>query len=73
MKEKYHEKHEVCNATSAPPSFWSWYEKFCSILGGTPKMTSVVGDIYQGFHLPHPQVINLDDHFNFIAETQLPP
>jgi hypothetical protein len=63
----------VCNATSAPPSFWSWYEKFWSILGRTPKMTGVVGDIYQGFCLPHPQVINLDDHFNFIPETQLPP
>jgi hypothetical protein len=29
-------------------------------------MTGAVGDIYQGFRLPHPQVINLDDHFNCI-------
>jgi hypothetical protein len=70
MREKYCEKHEACNATSAPPSSWSWYENFNNILGRTPKMTSAVGGIDQGSCLPHLQVVNLDDHLNSILETQ---
>jgi hypothetical protein len=58
------------NATSASPSSWSWYEKFHNILERTLKMTSVDGGIDQGFHLPHLQVVNLDDHSNFIPKTQ---
>jgi hypothetical protein len=70
MREKYREEHETYNAIGAPPSSWTWYEKLHSILGGTPKMTSVVGGIDQGSHLPHPQVVNLDDHPNSIPKTQ---
>jgi hypothetical protein len=33
-------------------------------------MTSAVGGIDQGSCLPHPQVVNLDDHSNYILETQ---
>jgi len=33
-------------------------------------MTSAVGGIDQGSHLPHPQVVNLDDHPNFILQLQ---
>jgi hypothetical protein len=33
-------------------------------------MRLVVNNIDQGFHLPHPQVVNLDDHLNSIIETQ---
>jgi len=51
MKLKCHEKHEVCNAIGAPPSSWSWYEKFHNILEGTPKMIGEVGGIDQGFYL----------------------
>jgi hypothetical protein len=32
-------------------------------------MTGAVGGIDQGFCLPHPQVVNLDDHPNSIPET----
>ncbi len=60
----------MCNATSAPPASSSWYEKFHNILGGTPKLTSVVCGIDQGSHLPHFQVVNLDDHPNSIPKTQ---
>jgi hypothetical protein len=70
MREKCCEEHEACNAIGAPLSSWSWYEKFHNILGGTQKMISVVGGIDQGFHLPHPQVVKLDDHPNSILETQ---
>ncbi len=68
MKQKYCEEHETCNATNDPPSFWSWYEKFHNILRRTPKMTSAIGGIDQTSHLPHPQVVNLDDHLNFIPK-----
>jgi hypothetical protein len=67
MRKKYHEEYEACNATGAPPSSWSWYEKFHSILGRIPKRIGVVGGISQGSHLPHPQVVN--DHPNSILET----
>jgi hypothetical protein len=70
MREKYCEEHEVFNVACAPPSSWSWYEKFHNILGRTPKMTIEVGDIDQGSHLPHLQVVNLDGHPNSILETQ---
>jgi hypothetical protein len=70
MREKYCEEHEACNAIGIPLSSWSWYEKFHNILGGTPKMIGVVGGIDQGSRLPHPQVVNLDDHPNSIPETQ---
>jgi hypothetical protein len=70
MRKKYREEHETCNATCAPPSSWTWYEKLHSILGGTLKMTSAVGGIDQGSHLPHPRVVNLDDHPNSILKTQ---
>jgi hypothetical protein len=43
---------------------------FHNILNRTPKLTSVVGAIDQGFSLPHFQVVNLDDHPNSIPETQ---
>jgi len=33
-------------------------------------MTNAIGDIDQGFRLPHPQMVNLDDHLNFIPKTQ---
>jgi hypothetical protein len=33
-------------------------------------MTSVVRGIDQGFHLPHLQVVHLDDHLNSIPKTQ---
>jgi hypothetical protein len=69
MREKYREEHETCNATCAPPSSWTWYEKLHNILGGTPKMTNAVGGIDQGSHLPHPQMVNLDDHFNYILKN----
>jgi hypothetical protein len=72
MRKKYHEKYETCNATSAPPPSWTWYEKLHSILGGTPKMTSAIGGIDQVSHLPHPQVVNLDDHLNSIPKSQPP-
>jgi hypothetical protein len=72
MKKKYCEKHEACNAISAPPSSRSGYERFHNILGGTPKLTSAVGGIDHGFHLPDPQVVNLDDHLNSIPKTQPP-
>jgi hypothetical protein len=58
----------MCNATNAPPPFWSWYEKFHNILGRTQKMTSAIGGIDQGSHLPHLQVVNLDDHPNSIPK-----
>jgi hypothetical protein len=70
MIKKYREEHETCNAIGAPPSSWSWYEKFHSIFGGTPKMIGAVGGIDQGSCLPHPQVVNLDDHSNSIPKTQ---
>jgi hypothetical protein len=35
-------------------------------------MTSVVGGIDQSSHLPHPQVVNLNEYFNSIPETQPP-
>jgi len=66
MKEKYGEKPEACNAIGVLLSSWSWYEKFHNILGRTPKMTSAIGGIDQGSHLPHLQVVNLDDHPNSI-------
>jgi hypothetical protein len=50
MREKYHEEYEGCNATCVIFSYWSWYEKFHSILGGTLKMIGAVGGIDQGFH-----------------------
>jgi hypothetical protein len=70
MRKKYHEKYETCNATSAPPPSWTWYEKLHSILGGTPKMKNAIGDIDQGSHLQHPQMVNLDDHLNSIPKMQ---
>jgi hypothetical protein len=70
MREKYREKHEACNATCDPPSSWSWYEKFHSILRGTPKMIVVVTSIDQGSCLPHPQVVNLDFHLNSNLKIQ---
>jgi hypothetical protein len=33
-------------------------------------MIGAVGGIDQGFCLPHPQVVNLDDHLNSIPKTQ---
>jgi hypothetical protein len=54
MREKYREEHETCNAKCVLPSSWTWYEKLHSIVGRTPKMTSAVGGIDQGSHLPHP-------------------
>jgi hypothetical protein len=72
MRNKYCEEHEACNATGVPSSSWSWYEKFHNILRGTPKVTSVVGGINQGFRLPHPQVVNFDDHPNSIPKAQPP-
>jgi hypothetical protein len=57
----------MCNAINVLPS--SWYEKFHNILGKTPKVISVIDGIDQGFHLPHPQVVNLDDHLNSIPKT----
>jgi len=70
MKKKYCEEHEVCNAIGAIPSSWSWYEKFHNILRRTPKMTGSVGGIDQSSCLPHPQMVNLNDHPNFIPKTQ---
>ncbi len=70
MRQKYCEEHEACNATGAPLASSSWYEKFHNILGGTPKLTSIVCGIDQGFHLPHFQVVNLDEHPNSIPKTQ---
>jgi hypothetical protein len=35
-----------------------------------PKMIGAIGGIDQGSHLPHPQVVNLDDHSNSIPKTQ---
>jgi hypothetical protein len=69
MKEKYCEEHKTCNATCALPS-WSWYEKFHNILRKTLKMTGAIGGIDQGSRLLHLQVVNLDDHPNFIPKTQ---
>jgi len=66
MKEIDGEKHEACNAIGVPFSSWSWYEKFHNILRRTPKMTSAIGGIDQGSHLPHLQMVNLDDHLNSI-------
>jgi hypothetical protein len=54
MREKYREKHKLCNAIGDPPSSWSWYEKFHIILRGTPKMIVVISSIDQGFRSPHP-------------------
>jgi len=70
MRKKYHEEHEVCYAIGAPPSSWSWYEKFHSILGETPKMIGAIGGIDQGSCLPDPLVVKLDDHPNSIPKTQ---
>ncbi len=35
-------------------------------------MIGAVGGIDQSSHLPHPQVVNLDDHLNYILEIQPP-
>jgi hypothetical protein len=48
MQKQYCEEHEACNVANAPPSSWSWYEHFHSILGGTKKMNGVIGSIDQG-------------------------
>jgi hypothetical protein len=48
MQKKCCEEHEACNVVGAPPSSWSWYEHFHSILGGTKKMNGVIGSIDQG-------------------------
>jgi hypothetical protein len=37
MQKKYCEEYEACNIAGAPPSSWSWYEHFHSILGDTKK------------------------------------
>jgi hypothetical protein len=70
MQKKYCEEHEACNITSAPPSSWSWYEHFHSILGGTKKMNGAIGSIDQGVQLCQPQVVNLDDLSETILKTQ---
>ncbi len=57
MQKKYCEQHEA----GAPPSSWSWYEHFHSILGGTKKMNGAIDNIDQGVQLPEPQVVSLDD------------
>jgi hypothetical protein len=70
MREKYREEHEACNAIGALLSSRSWYEKFHNNFGGTPKMIGAIGGIDQGFRLPHPQLVNLDDHSNSIPKIQ---
>jgi hypothetical protein len=56
----------VCNATSAPPSSWSWYEKFHNIFKKTPKMICAVGGI------SHDQVRRFfTSHNNFVTRNKL--
>jgi hypothetical protein len=74
LKQNHQDERKIlwktCNAIGVPPSPWTWYEKFHNVFKKTPKLTGVVGGIDQSSCLPHPQVVNLDDHPNFIPKTQ---
>ncbi len=70
MQGIYREEDETCNVTCAPPSSWSWYEHCHNISSGTTKMNGAIGDIDQDVHMPQRQVVNLDDIFEIIPETQ---